>query len=202
MLDTIVFLGIYPAAIERVATTCYDVIEGVRETLNKYNIGTCHCDLFEETKDLMSHNFDFSDMTNSIINSLFEVTTSSLNEIPCLQKLGVTFTSYTNCDDSHLFMNFPNGSTIRLCDKEDVETGFTQLISDLFDIEIKSFLFEQADGDEEKVREYPQEYIDDSIENMIFTDEDISELLFDGTLSEDVRQEVLENSIAREKIYV
>lgn len=119
MEDVIKSLGIYPDAIEKMVEVCecameeaLDVVTDIDKSENYLiHYDVLRTDLNDAAKELMEDNFDFNEITNSIIDAYLKSTASILNDCQPLNDLGITFEAYTNCDDSHLNMRIENKSS-------------------------------------------------------------------------------------------
>lgn len=143
------FLGIYPDAIDRVFDTCQDAIEDIRDFAEKLGYDKdAECldfDLNEAVLDsLASNGFDAYDMTNSLINACFFVVQGELENTQFCKDFELTFDTFTNCDDSHLYVKH-NGVT-----EEYHETGnVKELLEGILTEHLSDIVYDKLLNDEE-----------------------------------------------------
>lgn len=102
------YLRIYPDAINSFLDKCEKAMNEAAVVL---------CDLGEEVdstalveemcnsaKSRMEENFDVNDITNSILSAYGNALTSILNEKPAFVYLGISFDTYINSSDSHIYV--------------------------------------------------------------------------------------------------
>lgn len=129
-------LGIYPAAIEKVGNTCEYALEDAKKIINeigsKNEYDALDFNLDDAAKDRMCGDFDFNNMTNSIIGAYLETTASALNNCKTLNDLGISFETYTNCDDSHLtiIMDDGNGVSSTECYESELITAVQDIVAE------------------------------------------------------------------------
>lgn len=197
------FLNIYPEAIEDVMDMCEEALSGARQITGKYQSENdydnyrLNTDLDEQAKEVMKENFDFDDISNSIIEAYFDTTTGILNENSFFKNLDISFRHYTNCHDSHLYMELPDGSSTRVTEDTDIIAGVQEVVIDKLHSAIEQYLDEQADG--EPTTEYPRDYVEEDVKGMIFDESDIAEFLATDTLTENIIQTVTENAVPLKK---
>ena len=187
--------GIYEDAIKDVLDYCRGALEGAQTVVEKYTAdGPALSEFTFEIEDaaieVMKESFDFTDFTNSVIKAVFKVTTEALNENSFFQKIGAKFTSFTNCHDSHLYMEL-DGVTTRIVDESDVIDNVKDYIIDALCIEANSYLEECREG-----TVYPRDNIEADIEDAYISNSDIISFLEKGEVSEEMRQLFFENAEA------
>lgn len=98
-------LGIYPDAIDDVYEVCEDIIQDVREFAEKigYIDDGRRADFNDEVMYSLEDRFNVRDITNSVISGCLETAKDILDEMQLCQDFGLTFDTYANCHDSHLY---------------------------------------------------------------------------------------------------
>ncbi|MEZ3438653.1 MAG: hypothetical protein K1W18_07215 [Oscillospiraceae bacterium] len=99
--------GIYPDAIKSVYDTCEDIIQDVKNFSEKIgDKNTLECLNFcfsEEVLNTLGECINTHDITNSIISACFETVKNALESTDLCEDFGITFETYVNCNDSHLY---------------------------------------------------------------------------------------------------
>lgn len=200
--------GIYEDAMEDVASVCEEVLEDAIALLKDYGtqdeVDKLHrTDLEEEVKECLSEHCDFDDFTNSFISAYFQCTTSALNDCPTFENLGIQFDSYTNCHDSHLYIETPQGVS-RFTEKGDFANAFQETLVEYYADELSPLIADHLDASNE---EYPREYLIQDLEALVQeTDTDISYNLDDvktaikeGELTDGIIRTIEANAVPCEK---
>lgn len=177
--------GIYPDAIKSVYDTCEDIIQDVNNFFEKIgdssDLNFC---LSEEVLNELENCINVHDITNSIISACFEAVTNALESTDLCEDFGITFETYVNCNDSHLFFKH-DGSSVPV-DKDvteeyicsgDMNNFLNEALSHhLCDIIVNRLIDRnECSCDElsdEKIREL-REFIADDLHNDIYDREDI-----------------------------
>lgn len=106
--------GIEPDAIDNIYEICEDIIQDVREFAEKLGYDTdadrLDFDFPEEVMYSLEDGFSVRNITNSIIDGCLYLTKNILEDAQICKDFGITFDTYANCLDSHLYFKH-NGVT-------------------------------------------------------------------------------------------
>lgn len=187
------YLRIYPDAINSFLDKCEKAMNEAAVVL---------CDLGEEVdstalveemcnsaKSRMEENFDVNDITNSILSAYGNALTSILNEKPAFVNLGISFDTYINSSDSHIYVERYGSHSRSSYGYKDgeirdaVEEGLVE--------EVASIVCNEYDN--VKKRDDVEEFL-----GTLFYD-DLYECVKEGSLSEKVKEDL--NMMSDELFY-
>lgn len=198
--------GLYPDAIDEVIEKCENIIDEARSLMHEYGTDKDRnklddANISKMVRDSLSEHCDFTDMTNSFISAYYNNTKSLLEECPTFEEMGISFDSYTNCDDSHFFIETPQG-TERYVDSGDLKTAFEGVVVEKYADELEPLVENLLENSGE---EYPREWIVEDLNDVLqggyvpFDIEDVRTSIEKGELAESIAKHIEENAQPVEK---
>ena len=198
--------GLYPDTIDEAIGKCENIIEEARALMYEYGTDEDQnklddANIGEMVRDSLSENCDFTDMTNSFISAYYNKTKSLLEKCPTFKEMGISFDSYTNCDDSHFFIESPQG-TERYVALGDLRTVFEEVFVEKYADELEPLIEKLLENSGE---EYPREWIVEDLNDALqgdyvpFDIEDARTSIENGELTESIAKHIEENAQPIEK---
>lgn len=124
--------GIYPDAIEKIEVVCESILKDVNEFSKMLGYDDClDFDIDDDVYDSIVGN-GFSDrgnITNSIISEYLYITKMALENAQLCKDFGITFDSYTNCNDSHLYFEH-GGITEEYHETGDINGALNEILAE------------------------------------------------------------------------
>lgn len=198
--------GLYPDTIGETIEKCENIIEEARSLMYEYGTDEDQnklndANIGKMVRDSLSENCDFTDMTNSFISAYYNNTKSLLEECHTFEEMGISFDSYVNCDDSHFFIETPQG-TERYVDSGDLKTAFEGVLVEKYADGLEPLVENLLENSGE---EYPREWIVEDLNDALqggyapFDIEDAKTSIENGELTESIAKHIEENAQPIEK---
>jgi len=129
--------GLYPDAVDMAIETAASILVGGHAVIQEYDepaeADSLDVDLFEISESAIKENLDTDDMTNSIITTVFDILKTRLEEKLLFSVLGVSFSYYVNCHDSHFYMDINRAGThktVRLTSDGDMVDNINYILAE------------------------------------------------------------------------